>query len=86
MSSTHITVKKLVLLLICKELVVESSDRIVGSLEVLLTRKGSAEGRGFAGLQDEGRGGQEAYLSRARRGRGIMLSIDGPWVCFFLSS
>lgn len=44
--------QELVLLLICKELVVESSDPVAGSLEVLPACRGSAESRGFAGLQD----------------------------------
>lgn len=61
------------LLLICKEPVVESSDPVVGSLEVLLVCRAFAEGRDFAGLQDQSRGGQEAYLSWARRGGGTVL-------------
>lgn len=44
--------QELVLLLICKEPVVESSDPVVGSLEVLLVCRAFAEGRDFAGLQD----------------------------------
>lgn len=44
--------QELVLLLICKEPVVESSDPVVGSLEVLLVCRAFAEGRDFGGLQD----------------------------------
>lgn len=47
--------QELLLLLICKELAVkdfESSDPVAGSLEVLPACRGSAEGRGFAGLQE----------------------------------
>lgn len=50
------TLEQELILLICKELAFESSHPVVGSVEVLPACRGSAEGRGFAGLQGWGHG------------------------------